>query len=203
MGKLLTSLSVAAGLIIFIGKASAAISSIGASAIPYNDTGFLLFDGTTLSVSTVSPTYALRFAVFAMMGPAEFALGDYNSGYAGDGFTLASVNPDSAINSGLAYSGNINRLPLPQNSYYGFRYAVGSADTPSYHYGWANFTANGTDLILNAAAINTTAGEPILAGQTTTSAVPEPGAWLPSALLVFGAVIRRRRSRSTAGREID
>jgi hypothetical protein len=61
-----------------------------------------------------------------------------------------------------------------------------------------NFTYSSGLLTLNSAAINTIAGESILAGQTAVTAVPEPGMWVPSLVLVLGVAFRRRRSRSKA-----
>jgi MYXO-CTERM domain-containing protein len=81
-------------------------------------------------------------------------------------------------------------------AYYGFKYATGEISAPVFYYGWVNLTVgSGNLLTLNSAAIHTTPGASLMAGQTTTTAVPEPGAWVPSVLLVLAGALRRRRPR--------
>ena len=187
---------VAVGYFLAADNAAAAIAVIATPASS-NQSRYLIFDGITLGVITSNtPDNTYKF-VFSKVG--EFSLGKTSSDNNGNGgFTAAPITDGSLINSttgygdSLFYSGSLN------NTYIGFQYDRGTANAPSSHYGWMNFTYSGGLLTLNSAAINTIAGESILAGQTQVTAVPEPGMWVPSLVLVLGVAFRRRRSRSKA-----
>ena len=190
-------LAIAIGLA--VGKANAAISVIATPTSTNGGRIYLQFNGTVLTIGN-NNGYSLRIDY---QSTGVISLGDRNSTYTGDGFTATgSVVQGTAISSDLTYSGNFTSA-LPTSAYYGFKYGTGVADSPVFYYGWANLTASGSSpnkiLTLNSAAINTTAGESILAGQTTATAVPEPGTFLPAALLVMGAFLRRRRPCVTLG----
>ncbi len=192
MKKIFTSLVVAVGYFLAADNAAAAIS-----VLPTPNTSsqiFLTFDGANLTVSNIG--YALRMGYDMEMN--RIALGDYNSSYSEDGFTPGSVSAEIVISSNLTYDGNYYSSTLPNSAYYGFKYGTGSGSSIQYHYGWVNLTVSNGALTLNSAAINTIAGESILAGQTAVTAVPEPGMWMPSLVLVLGVAFRRRRSRSKA-----
>jgi len=196
MNKIFISLVVAVGYFLAADNAAAAIAVIATPASS-NQSRYLIFDGITLGVITSNtPDNTYKF-VFSKVG--EFSLGKTSSDNNGNGgFTAAPITDGSLINSttgygdSLFYSGSLN------NTYIGFQYDRGTANAPSSHYGWMNFTYSGGLLTLNSAAINTIAGESILAGQTQVTAVPEPGMWVPSLVLVLGVAFRRRRSRSKA-----
>jgi hypothetical protein len=187
-------LAIAIGLA--VGNANAAISVIATPTSTNGGRIYLKFNGTDLTIGDNSG-YTLRIDY---QSTNVINLGDRNSIYTGDGFTSTGpVVQGTAISSDLTYNGN-GSSALPTSAYYGFKYGTGLATSPLFHYGWVNLTASGSSpnkiLTLNSAAINTTAGESILAGQTTATAVPEPGTFFPSALLVMGALLRRRRGRA-------
>lgn len=195
MKKIFINLVLATGFLLATDNAAAAIARITTPVSITDDTIYLKYDGTNLIVSDGS-SYVLRMSGFVFMD-ADIYLGDHNSNYTGDGFTPGSVSADTIISSSLTYNGNYSSSTLPNSAYYGFKYGTGSDQSPQYHYGWVNLTMSSTGssatLTLNSAAINTTPGESILAGQT---AVPEPSTFIPAAVLVAGALLRRRRPRS-------
>jgi MYXO-CTERM domain-containing protein len=186
------------GLGLAVDNATAAISAI--TNPTNNNQMFLEFDGTNLIVPN-NVGYAL--AMFFDEGNFLLSLAVNNSSYNADGFTQGVVSAGTVISSSLTYNDNYNSQSLPNTQYYGFAYGTGSGSSIQYHYGWVNLTVSGSGssetLTLNSAAINTAAGESILAGQTTATAVPEPGTFLPAALLVAGAFLRRRRPCVTLG----
>jgi hypothetical protein len=157
----------------------------------------LIFDGTTLGViASNSPVNTYKF-VFSKVG--DFYLGKTSSDNNGNGgFTAAPITDGRLINSATGYGNSLFYSGSLNNTYVGFQYDRGTENAPSSHYGWMNFTYSGGLLTLNSAAINTIAGESILAGQTAVTAVPEPRMWMPSLVLVLGVAFRRRRSRSKA-----
>ena len=190
---------VAAGCFLAADNAAAAISAI---TIPTssNQARFLIFDGTTLGViASNTPVNTYKF-VFSKVG--DFYLGKTSSDNNGNGgFTAAPITDGSLINSATGYGNSLFYSGSLNNTYFGFQYDRGTESVPSSHYGWMNFTYSSGLLTLNSAAINTIAGESILAGQTAVTAVtavPEPGMWAPSLVLVLGVAFRRRRSRSKA-----
>ena len=196
MNKIFISLVVAVGYFLAADNAAAAISVIATPASS-NQSRYLIFDGITLGVITSNtPDNTYKF-VFSKVG--EFSLGKTSSDNNGNGgFTAAPITDGSLINSATGYGNSLFYSGSLNNTYIGFQYDRGTANAPSSHYGWMNFTYSGGLLTLNSAAINTIAGESILAGQTQVTAVPEPGMWVPSLLLVLGVAFRRRRSRSKA-----
>jgi len=196
MNKIFISLVVAVGYFLAADNAAAAISVIATPASS-NQSRYLIFDGITLGVITSNtPDNTYKF-VFSKVG--EFSLGKTSSLNNGNGgFTAAPITDGSLINSATGYGNSLFYSGSLNNTYIGFQYDRGTANAPSSHYGWMNFTYSGGLLTLNSAAINTIAGESILAGQTQVTAVPEPGMWVPSLLLVLGVAFRRRRSRSKA-----
>lgn len=199
MKKILTGLVVVAGFFFAVNNsADAAISVITTPASTNGSRIYLKFDGTALII-TDNSGYSLRIDYSS----TNISLGDRNSIYTGDGFTATgSVVLGTAISSDLTYSGNYFSSSLPTSASYGFKYGTGLVGAPVFHYGWVNLTASGSgitrSLTLNSAAINTTPGQSILAGQTAVTAVPEPGMWVPSLLLVVGVAFRWRRPRSKA-----
>jgi hypothetical protein len=193
------ALAIALGLGLAVDKAAAAIV-----VLPTPDTNeniYLKFDGANLTVSSTG--YVLRMNYIDMMSLSYISLGSHNNtfSYSGDGFTPGSVSAETLISSSLTYNPSNVLSTLPNSDYYGFKYGTGSGSSIQYHYGWVNLTFSGSGasatFTLNSAAINTTAGESILAGQTTATAVPEPGTLLPAAALVAGALLRRRRGRAS------
>jgi hypothetical protein len=196
MNKIFISLVVAVGYFLAADNAAAAIAVIATPASS-NQSRYLIFDGITLGVITSNtPDNTYKF-VFSKVG--EFSLGKTSSLNNGNGgFTAAPITDGSLINSATGYGNSLFYSGSLNNTYIGFQYDRGTANAPSSHYGWMNFTYSGGLLTLNSAAINTIAGESILAGQTQVTAVPEPGMWVPSLLLVLGVAFRRRRSRSKA-----
>ena len=196
MEKIFTSLVVSAGYLFVVNTAAAAISAI-TTPTSSNQDRYLIFDGTNLGViASNSPVNTYKF-VFSKVG--DFYLGKTSSDNNGNGgFTAAPITDGSLINSATGYGNNLSYSGSLNNTYFGFQYDRGTENAPSSHYGWMNFTYSGGLLTLNSAAINTIAGESILAGQTAVTAVPEPGMWMPSLVLVLGVAFRRRRSRSKA-----
>ena len=196
MKKIFTSLVVAAGYFLAVNTAAAAISAI-TTPTSSNQDRYLIFDGTTLGViASNSPVNTYKF-VFSKVG--DFYLGKTSSDNNGNGgFTAAPITDGSLINSATGYGNSLFYSGSLNNTYVGFQYDRGTENAPSSHYGWMNFTYSGGLLTLNSAAINTIAGESILAGQTAVTAVPEPRMWMPSLVLVLGVAFRRRRSRSKA-----
>ena len=196
MKKIFTSLVVAAGCFFAADHAAAAISSLAATSS--NDI-YLKFNGTALSVSN-SSGYSLYLYYDSFMN--DGGLFAWNRLFPllknDDGFTAVPVSQGYSISSGLDYGNSYFDSSLPDSSYYGFLYDASLNASPIYHYGWVNLTYSSGLLTLNSAAINTIAGESILAGQTQVTAVPEPGMWVPSLVLVLGVAFRRRRSRSKA-----
>ena len=196
MNKTFISLVVAVGYFLAADNAAAAIAVIATPASS-NQSRYLIFDGITLGVITSNtPDNTYKF-VFSKVG--EFSLGKTSSDNNGNGgFTAAPITDGSLINSATGYGNSLFYSGSLNNTYIGFQYDRGTANAPSSHYGWMNFTYSSGLLTLNSAAINTIAGESILAGQTQVTAVPEPGMWVPSLVLVLGVAFRRRRSRSKA-----
>ena len=196
MKKIFTSLVVVAGYFFAADNAAAAISVLAATTS--NDI-FLKFNGTSLSVSNASG-YSLGLYYDSDMN--DGGLFAWNRLFPllknDDGFTALPVSHGVSISSSLDYSNSYFDSSLPDNSYYGFIYDASLNASPVYHYGWVNLTVSNGALTLNSAAINTIAGESILAGQTAVTAVPEPRMWMPSLVLVLGVAFRRRRSRSKA-----
>ncbi len=206
MKKIFFSLVVAAGYLFAADNAAAAIAVIG-TPNPSNQM-LIQFDGATLTLNRDFSVYGLTIQLAQNSDTGVLRLNNWNSVYlipdVGpiDGFTITSVNQGSVISGGSTYNVNQSGLALPSNNYFGFKYGMGLSASPVYHYGWVNLTVSGTGsnaaLTLNSAAINTIAGESILAGQTAVTAVPEPRMWMPSLVLVLGVAFRRRRSRSKA-----
>ena len=194
MNKIFISLVVAVGYFLAADNAAAAIAVIATPASS-NQSRYLIFDGITLEViPSNTPVNTYKF-VFSKVG--DFSLGKTSSPNNGNGgFTAAPITDGSLINSATGYGNSLFYSGSLNNTYIGFQYDRGTANAPSSHYGWMNFTYSSGLLTLNSAAINTIAGESILAGQTAVTAVPEPGMWVPS--LVLGVAFRRRRSRSKA-----
>jgi hypothetical protein len=196
MNKIFISLVVAVGYFLAADNAAAAIAVIATPASS-DQSRYLIFDGITLGViASNTPVNTYKF-VFSKVG--DFSLGKTSSDNNGNGgFTAAPITDGSLINSATGYGNSLFYSGSLNNTYIGFQYDRGTANAPSSHYGWMNFTYSGGLLTLNSAAINTIAGESILAGQTAVTAVPEPGMWVPSLVLVLGVAFRRRRSRSKA-----
>ena len=183
------ALAIALGLA--LDNATAAISAIsGFAANP----AYLGFDGTNFLIMPDLDVYVLYFENYINISLGiQDITGESN--YNAHGFTLEAVSVGTVISSSLSY-GQYTSPSLPNNQYFGFAYGTGSVQSPQYHYGWVNVTASDNYLIVNSAAINTIPGESILAGQTTATAVPEPGTVIPAARLGAGAILRRRRPRS-------
>jgi hypothetical protein len=196
MKKLLTTIAVAAGLATSLENAAATIVLM--SPAPFTgEQNFLQFNTTSLSLSpSNSPGVGYVLRLDWSSRDNQLALGAHSSSYSNSGFTPGPVIANSVVNSALTYDGNYYTSSEPNGAYYGFKYATGEISAPVFYYGWVNLTAGSDNqLTLNSAAINTTAGASILAGQTTSTAVPEPGSWVPSVLLVLAGALRRRRPR--------
>jgi hypothetical protein len=200
MKKLLTTIAVAAGLATSLENAAATIVLM--SPAPFTgEQNFLQFNTTSLSLSpSNSPGvgYVLRldWSRSIMNYEYQLALGAWNSNYSNSGFTQDPIIANSVVNNASTYVEYQVTTNEPNGAYYGFKYATGEISAPVFYYGWVNLTAGSDNqLTLNSAAINTTAGASILAGQTTSTAVPEPGSWVPSVLLVLAGALRRRRPR--------
>jgi multisubunit Na+/H+ antiporter MnhB subunit len=195
-----TGLALAIALGLAVDNATAAISAI--TNPTSNNQMFLQFDGTNLTVSNNINNIS-GYALQIQYDDEQYmiVLTNYNKDWNADGFTQGVVSAGTVISSSLTYISNYMSQSLPNTQYYGFAYGTGLDQSPQYHYGWVNLTVSGSGfngtLTLNSAAINTTAGESILAGQTTATAVPEPGTLLPAAALVAGALLRRRRGRAS------
>jgi hypothetical protein len=216
--KIFTGLVTATVYFLDTHNAAAAIAIVTTPvSVESNDRTYLNFDGTTLAIGSNNIGYKLQMRLQRdEMGDVIF-LTKHNDtfGYSGDGFTFAIA--ETVISSALAYNGDLfTSAPYHVSSfYYGFKYGTGSGGSIQYHYGWVNLTVDlsgGTftspysrgTLTVNSAAINTISGESILAGQTAVTAVPEPGMWVPSSLLVCGGVyvrfIRRHRAPRSRGK---
>ncbi len=188
-----TGLALAIALGLAVDNATAAISAITNPTSSDFVIG-LKFDGINLTVSS-NDGYYLRMT--SMQGDLILDANDPNDPpYNADRFTPGVVSAGAVISSSLNFGFYISQS-LPNTQYYGFAYGTGSGQSPKYHYGWVNLTVSNDAITLNSAAINTAAGESILAGQTTATAVPEPGTLLPAAALVAGALLRRRRGRAS------
>lgn len=149
--------------------------------------------------SNVGPLYLSPAFLF------EEEFGDvYAAGFIGSAngtslsLSTAFINANAVIDGSLLYSGNIDLTPVDNSSstYAGLKYDLGGGN---YNYGWVNYAtnANSTEITLLGAAFNTTANEPIFAGQTSSiAAVPEPSEYLLGGVpaLLGGFVLLRRRA---------
>lgn len=124
----------------------------------------------------------------------------YIGSWSGTSLNLSTsfIPADSTVDGSLSYSGYIDLKPVDDTSsaFAGLRYDLGGGD---YLYGWVNYATNSdsTALTFLGAAFNTVANEPIQAGQTAVSAVPEPASLLGLAgLLSGGFFLRGRRQRA-------
>jgi hypothetical protein len=133
---------------------------------------------------------------------------EYNQGYIGSwqgtalSLSTGFISASAVVDGGLGYSGYIDLTPVNNSTstYAGLRYDLGGGN---YNYGWVNYAtnANSTEITLLGAAFNTTANEPIFAGQTSAiAAVPEPSEYLLGGVpaLLGGFMLLRRRAARCA-----
>ena len=116
--------------------------------------------------------------------PAPDNLRNFSAGQAIDGSSKYTVGPIAGWNSsGTGYVGLV------------FRDALATAD----NFGWLelDYVANGasTTLTVGGFAFEDQPGVAIAAGDTGSTAVPEPGTWAAAALLAGGAAFARWRKR--------
>ena len=196
---------VAAGLISLAGSAKAAILNLSGAAseglsgaLPYstpsqtNNAIVIAFDGTSFNFGKLNVSVNNNWTIYPPSSADDFTVAA-NSSYT---ITSSPIVFGATIDSTLGFTNDLSRNDSFSNAYYGLKYQAGS----NFNYGWLklSYDAVGYDATLVAGGMNTTLNESILAGQTAVTAVPEPGMWMPSLVLVLGVAFRRRRSRRTA-----
>ena len=117
---------------------------------------------------------------------------------------LRSFSAGEEIGTGIKYG----TPPVPGWNGSGTGYVGLAFDTPgaASRYGWLelDYVANGasTTLTVDGFAFEDQPGVTILAGDTGSTAVPEPGTWAAAALLTGGAAfLRWRKRRNEAQKE--
>ena len=194
MKKTLLALALAVGLTSFAGNARAditAFSSITSFPLGYPD-GLqqLYFNGSAFIIDSwsahtdVSHGWNL-YNDESMMGGKGLLLWNASSTF--QWVTSGSLTAGTSINSSSPLGGSFYQPKFItssfENNYWGIAYSLGGGN---YDYGWVKMSYNSSSNIatLVAAAINTTANQAILVGDTG-AAVPEPSTY---ALFGIGAL---------------
>lgn len=146
----------------------------------------------------LTPTELLDFGDEIFANPAVVG------SWAGNAFSISTTNSSAngLIDGTFTYSNLTESKPAGNGTYFaGLRYDLGEGN---FNYGWVNYSTNAdsSEITFLGAAFNTTANEPILAGQTSeVSPVPEPSGQLAIAGLIgSGLLLRRRASRKAVVR---
>jgi hypothetical protein len=200
--KTKTLIALVAGFIGFAGTSQAAISTVSSQSFTSDETIEIRFNSSTgrihnevwfVTSASSRPAFEI-FPGFFMPGePARLGLG--NSSYTNE-WSVLTLPELAMIDSSTAFTGGHSIENSVAESYFGIRMNTETsygANDGGIHYGWVKLSYNydtGAGQVLGA-AINTTAGEGITAGQIV--AVPEPSAMALLGLGTVGLLARRRR----------
>ena len=198
-------LALAAGFIGFAGTSQASISTVSSQSFTSGDSIAIRFNSSTGRIHNQAwyvdsdpsmPEIEIEPGFILPGQPARLFLG--NSWYSNE-WSVSTLSEGDTIDSSTAFSGS---RPIEQSlveTYFGIRMNTETsfgANDGGIHYGWVKLSYNhdtGAGQVLGA-AINTTAGEGITAGQTARIvAVPEPSAMALLGLGTVGLLARRRR----------
>jgi hypothetical protein len=196
--KTKTLIALVAGFIGFAGTSQAAISTVSSQSFTAGVQINIRFDSSTGRIhNQVWTVYSVpEFVDFFNEGfssPGNLALG--NSWYTNQ-WSALTLSEGAMIDSSTQFDGGSVIERSLVETYFGIRMNTETshnANDGGIHYGWVKLSYNydtGAGQLLGA-AINTTAGEGITAGQIV--AVPEPSAMALLGLGTVGLLARRRR----------
>jgi hypothetical protein len=198
-------LALAAGFIGFAGSSQAAISTVSSQSFTSGEMIDIRFNSSTGRIHNhvwrvysraYDPGFEMFPGFFLGQQPAQLEL--THSWYTNE-WSVLTLSEGDTIDSSTAFTGGYQIENSVVESYFGIRMNTETsygANDGGIHYGWVKLSYNydtGAGQLLGA-AINTTAGEGITAGQTAAIvAVPEPSAMALLGLGTVGLLARRRR----------
>jgi hypothetical protein len=200
--KTKTLIALVAGFIGFAGTSQAAISTVSSQSFTSGDSIDIRFDSSTGRIHNhvwsvysraYDPGFEFPWGDFMPGQPAQLEL--TNSWYTNE-WSALTLSEGAMIDSSTPFTGYNQFENSLVESYFGIRMNTETsygANDGGIHYGWVKLSYNydtGAGQVLGA-AINTTAGEGITAGQIV--AVPEPSAMALLGLGTVGLLARRRR----------
>jgi hypothetical protein len=191
-------LALAAGFIGFAGTSQASISTVSSQSFTSGDWIDIRFNSSTGRIHdhvwyVISRPEFVDFFDPMFSDPAKLELSASRYSYQ---WSASSLAEGAMIDSSTPFTGGYQIENSVVESYFGIRTNTETSyglNDGGIHYGWVKLSYNydtGAGQVLGA-AINTTAGEGITAGQIV--AVPEPSAMALLGLGTVGLLARRRR----------
>jgi hypothetical protein len=200
--KTKTFIALVAGFIGFAGTSQAAISTVSSQSFTSGDFIDIRFDSSTGRIhnhvwNLYSRPNRPGFEMFpGFFRPGETAKLELTNSWYTNEWSALTLSEGAMIDSSTPFTGGYQIENSVVESYFGIRMNTETsygANDGEIHYGWVKLSYNydtGAGQLLGA-AINTTAGEGIIAGQIV--AVPEPSAMALLGLGTVGLLARRRR----------
>ena len=216
----------AAGLALALGLGLAAMAGSAKAAIIFNEINQTITNGQTFNFSFANKSgpvsgYSISYSQeqvysgidfftqqpYSFTDPAHVSLNISVNGYISryNSETVTSGNSTANLNSFNGVDQKTFTTPT-QAVWVAFTYPEGASGFNNNVDGWMQLSFNNQNAVLGAIAYENTGGN-ITIGDTgngfytpvvlqNVASVPEPGTFIPAAVLVAGALLRRRRPRS-------